>query len=168
MKHWSRLSLWTALLFGCLLSTANGQERILSFDSAIVIHADRSMTVTETIRVQAEGVNIQRGIFRDFPTRYRDRLGNNYVVNFAVQEVTRDGVAENWRTERQSNGVRVYIGDADVLIPYGEHEYRLRYTTDRQLGFFADHDELYWNVTGNGWSFVIEQASADITLPVAV
>jgi len=168
MKHLSKLSLWPVLLLGFLVSTATGQERILSFDSAIAIHADRSMTVTETIRVQAEGVDIQRGIFRDFPTRYRDRLGNNYVVGFAVQDVTRDGVAENWRTESQSNGVRVYIGNADVLIPEGEHEYRLTYTTSRQLGFFADHDELYWNVTGNGWSFVIEQASADITLPVAV
>ena len=158
------LGLWLCLLAGA----GNAQERILSFDSVIAIAADGSMTVTETIRVQAEGVNIQRGIYRDFPTRYRDRFGNNYSVAFEVEDVTRDGVTENWRIEGRSNGVRVYIGRADVIIPRGEHEYRLRYRTDRQLGFFPDHDELYWNVTGNGWGFAIEVVTAEITLPVAV
>ena len=28
------------------------------------------------------------------------------------------------------------------------------------MGFFADHDELYWNVTGNGWDFEIDRATA--------
>src|SRR5690606_30475516 len=31
--------------------------------------------------------------------------------------------------------------------------------------YFGDHDEVYWNVTGNGWMFRIDQASARITLP---
>ena len=40
-----------------------------------------------------------------------------------------------------------------------------RYRTARQLGYFDDHDELYWNVTGNGWGFVIDKASARVSLP---
>ena len=48
------------------------------------------------------------------------------------------------------------------LLPPGEHTYTLSYRTDRQLGFFKDHDELYWNVTGNGWIFPIETASATV------
>ena len=28
-----------------------------------------------------------------------------------------------------------------------------------------DHDELYWNVTGNGWEFPIQKASASVILP---
>ena len=43
--------------------------------------------------------------------------------------------------------------------------YEIRYRTDWQLGFFADHDELYWNVTGNGWEFMIERATATVVLP---
>src|SRR5690606_19069399 len=39
------------------------------------------------------------------------------------------------------------------------------YRTDRQLGFFRDHDELYWNVTGNGWGFPIDEATAEVFLP---
>ena len=44
----------------------------------------------------------------------------------------------------------------------------LRYRTTRQLGFFDDHDELYWNVTGNGWDFPIDAASATVALPGAI
>ena len=41
----------------------------------------------------------------------------------------------------------------------------LGYKTTRQLGFFDDHDELYWNVTGNGWAFPIDRATANVVLP---
>jgi uncharacterized membrane protein YgcG len=61
--------------------------------------------------------------------------------------------------------VRIYIGDADIRVPPGEHVYSLRYRTTRQLGFFKDYDELYWNATGNGWVFPIDVAEARIRLP---
>ena len=38
----------------------------------------------------------------------------------------------------------------------GEHRYSIRYRATRQLGLFKDYDELYWNVTGNGWVFPID------------
>jgi len=159
-------ALRTAFLCSCLLPLAAGaQERILSFHSDIAIQSDGSMAVTETIRVRAEGNQIQRGIYRDFPTDYRDRLGNRYRVGFSMLAAERDGSPEPFRVERIGNGVRVYLGRADYFLPIGEYEYRLRYRTDRQLGFFADHDELYWNATGNGWDFEIAQASASVELP---
>ena len=61
--------------------------------------------------------------------------------------------------------MRVYLGSANVMLPHGEHTYELVYRTDRQMGFFADHDELYWNVTGNGWDFPIDRATARVVLP---
>ena len=140
-------------------------ERILSFHSDITVNPDASMRVEETIKVRAAGEHIKHGIFRDFPTRYRDRLANQYVLGFEVLEVRRDGKPEPFHTESISNGERVYIGDKDVLLDPGEYTYTLVYETNRQLGFFPDHDELYWNVTGNGWVFPIEQASATVTLP---
>ena len=54
------------------------------------------------------------------------------------------------------------------MLPTGEHSYEIRYRTTRQLGFFADYDELYWNVTGNGWQFPIDSATVRIRLPQAV
>jgi uncharacterized membrane protein YgcG len=149
-------------LFWFSLSIA--EERTLSFHSDITVHEDASLTVKETIQVVSEGREIKHGIYRDFPTRY-SRLWGNRTVGFTVLEVLRDGRPEKYFQKRISNGVRTYIGDQDTLIPPGEHTYTLAYKTDRQLGFFKDYDELYWNVTGNEWRFPIEKASAEVRLP---
>ena len=62
-------------------------------------------------------------------------------------------------------GVRVRIGDADVMLASGEHTYTLTYLTTRWLIFGESSDQLYWNVTGNGWAFPILAASARVVLP---
>ena len=144
---------------------AEEMEKILNFESLITVNSDSSLTVEETITVLALGVEIKRGIYRDFPTHYKDYLGNNYNVSFEVLEVLRDGSKINYWTERLSNGIRTYLGDKDIYIPKGQYAYTLKYKTTRQLGNFSDHDELYWNVTGQGWVFPIERASARIILP---
>ena len=154
------------LLFA--LAGAGAQERIVDFASDIAIAADGELTVAETILVRVEGQSIKRGILRDFPTGYRDRAGNNVTVPFEVISVARNGVAENYAVEELSNGVRVRIGNRDVLLPRGEHAYAITYRTARQIGFFDSHDELYWNVTGNGWTFAIDRVQARVTLPRAV
>ena len=158
------------LVCACLALSAGAgaDERILDYHANLLIQTDGSLTVTETIRVRAEGNKIRRGIYRDFPTHYRDRLGNHYRVGFELLEVQRDSKAEAFHSENRSNGIRIYMGSADHLLAQGEHEYRLRYHTTRQLGFFEAYDELYWNVTGNGWIFWIDHASARIVLPGAV
>jgi uncharacterized protein (TIGR04222 family) len=149
-------------------TTGLADERILDYFSDIDIHPDRSMTVVETIRVRAEGDQIRRGIYRDFPTIYRDNYGNRLVVDFEVLGVSRNGDPEPWFVNRRLNGARVYAGDANRRIESGEHEYRIEYRTDWQLGFFETHDELYWNVNGNGWSFPVDAIGARIRLPDAI
>jgi uncharacterized membrane protein YgcG len=146
----------------------HADERILSFDSAITVNRDGTLQVTEAIRVRAEGDQIRRGILRDFPTTYPAKDGRQIVVGFSVASATRDGQPEPWRTEPHGNGVRVFLGSAAVMLPHGEHVYEITYHTDRQMGFFADHDELYWNVTGTGWGFAIDRATARVLLPDAI
>jgi len=151
-----------ACLAGCVCAQTDGQERIRSFHSDITVRRDASMLVRETITVHAAGRAIKRGIYRDFPTRYKDPRGNRYTVGFDVVEVMRDGRPEPWHTRRMKNGVRVYIGARDAYLQPGDYVYTLAYETDWQVGFYPDHDELYWNVTGNGWSFPMESASATV------
>ena len=158
--------LFAAFAFLFLLAgPARADERILDFDSRLEIRKDGSLDVTETIRVNAENVDINRGIYRDFPTRYEGRRGERIRVAFELIETRRNGRPEPSAVESAGNGVRIRIGDADVVIPPGVHVYTIRYRTDRQLGFFDGYDELYWNVTGTGWKFPIERASATILLP---
>ena len=161
---------FAACVFAALVavtgSPAGADERILDFRSDIAIAADGVITVTETIRVRAEGNQIKRGIYRDFPTKYpAGWLGTKRSVPFEIVGITRDGHSEPYHTESRGNGIRLYVGSKDVFVDRGEHTYTLTYTTARQLAFLDDHDELYWNVTGNGWEFPIDHAEAVVTLP---
>ena len=144
------------------------QERIQSYDTHIAVRRDGSLEVTERIAVRAEGQQIRRGIYRDFPTRYRDRFGNRVRVNLEVLGVERNGRPEPWFTERVSNGIRINTGNDDFLPVPAEYAFALRYRTTRQLGFFADHDELYWNAIGTGWVFPIERGTVEVRLPSPV
>jgi uncharacterized membrane protein YgcG len=145
------------------------QERIRSYDIEVDVRADGSLDLTERITVRAEGDQIRRGIYRDFPTRYRDRHGNRVVVDLEVLGVERDGRPEAWFTERRGNGIRINTGGDDYLpqLPR-EYTFTLRYRTTRQLGFFPEHDELYWNAIGTGWIFPIESGMVTVRLPEPV
>lgn len=155
------------LALAAAFEKAQGQERILSFSSDIRIASDGDYDVTETIRIVSLADQIKRGILRDFPTSYRNRLGQKTRVSFDVLDVSRDGRPEHYELTDADNGVSVRIGEAETLLPPGEHVYVIHYRTTRQIGYHDGYDEIYWNVTGNGWVFPIDMAEARITLPTA-
>jgi uncharacterized membrane protein YgcG len=144
------------------------EERITDFVSDIHVGADGVLDVVETIGLVSEGLEIQHGIQRDFPTEYRSGVGRRVKVGFDVVAVARDGQPEAYRLIGMQNGERIRIGNADTILPPGRHVFLIHYRTTRQISFYRDFDELYWNVTGNGWTFPIERAEARITLPGAV
>ncbi|MDX9861884.1 MAG: DUF2207 domain-containing protein [Rhodospirillales bacterium] len=158
--------LLAVLLMGSgAVGPAVAEEAVLDHASRIVVNADATLTVTETLRVRAEGRTIRHGIFRSFPTLYRDRRGREVRVSFDVLEVLRDGRPEPYRVEMTSTGSTVYIGRPDVPLPAGEYAYTLVYRTDRQIGHFADYDEIYWNVTGGDWVLPRQRVEAVVVLP---
>ena len=161
------MRLW--LLLACFVALpAAAEERVTDFHSTIEVAADGVLTVRERISVEVEGREIRRGIVRDFPTDYRDRYGNRVNVPFDVVSVKRDNLPETYALERLSNGTRIRIGRADLLLPYGAHTYEITYRSARQIGHFPDHDELYWNVNGTGWTFAFDHISAEVLLPQPV
>jgi len=153
-----------ALVVLCLPLAALADERILSFHSDVRVMAGGMIEVTESIKVRAEGQQIRRGIYRDFPVDYEDRLGNAYRITLEPLAVLRNGEPEAFHTVRSGRDVRTYFGRSDRFIEHGVHTYEFRYRANRILGFFEQHDELYWNVTGNNWAFPIDEASATIRL----
>ncbi len=152
------------LLVLVVSSLAEADERILNFHSDVRVLADGMIEVTETIKVRSEGKQIRRGIYRDFPVEYQDNLGNKHQITVEPLLVLRDDIPEQYHTVRNSRDIRTYFGSSDRLLSPGEYTYTFRYRANRMLGFFNEHDELYWNVTGNRWDFVIEKASATVTL----
>jgi hypothetical protein len=158
-----------SLMLGLILLAAwpaQAEERISNFSSAVVLDTAGTVDVTETIDIVAEGYQIKRGIYRDLPTILVNADRSRMRSDLKVLSVTRDGQNEPFSIETIGNGYkRIRIGDADVMLAYGPHRYTIRYTMTRMARFFADHDELYWNATGNFWVFPIEKAVATVTLP---
>ncbi|MBY3596127.1 DUF2207 domain-containing protein [Rhizobium bangladeshense] len=157
-----------ALLLLVAAQAAFATELIDSFLSDIALEKSGAMTVTETITVNAEGDQINHGIFRDFPLYFTDAGGRRRSVDFDMVSVKRDGRDEPWHTESISGGIRIYAGSAEVTVAPGRHRYVFTYRTNRQIRYFDYHNELYWNVTGNGWIFPIRSATATVTLPPGV
>ncbi|MEN0115728.1 MAG: DUF2207 domain-containing protein [Agrobacterium cavarae] len=164
MKTMFARLLGLCLLLGWVLP-ASAEEFISSYHSIVDVAKDGTLTVTEAITARAEGDRIKRGIFRDFPLYALDKDGNRTKVGFKVLSVERDGAPEDWHTENIDGGIRIFTGNADRILPTGEHIFQITYTIDRQIRYFDSYDELTWNVTGNGWQFPMREISATISLP---
>ncbi|MEJ2375686.1 MAG: DUF2207 domain-containing protein [Pseudolabrys sp.] len=81
-----------AAAFAVLLISAApalAEEVIQSFNSDVQLAKDGELTVTETIRVNAEGREIRHGVYRDFPLTFRD-AGGRHEVSFSLLGVSRD------------------------------------------------------------------------------
>jgi Predicted membrane protein (DUF2207) len=146
----------------CLWTAVHAVERVGAFHSDIRIASSGEVSVTETIELQAAGRDLRRGIEREFPGDYRDRFGHRMSVPIVVEKVTRNGAPEPYRLERVSNGTRVRTGAAGSALPLGKHVYQIVYRTARQIGFYDEHDELYWDVA-RGLNVAIDRLSAEVS-----
>jgi uncharacterized membrane protein YgcG len=147
---------------------AYADERILHYLSDVQVRKDSALDVTETIEVNVEHDRINHGIYRDIPTRYRGPHGTQFHVGLTFEGATLDGSPVNASVAPAGNGVRIKLGDADTIVPVGEHEYIIRYRATRLIGRFNNFDELYWNATGTKWIFPIDEATARVRLPEPV
>ena len=149
--------------------TANAQtseEHVSDFSASIVIHKDSSLVVTEEITYDF-GVLERHGIFRDIPYQYT-RNGAKYSLRLDVLSVTDGlGAEQQFSTSRSGGKVSIKIGDPNVFVD-GVRHYKIVYKIRRGVNFFDDHDELYWNVTGNEWLVSIKQSSAVVFLPQSI
>lgn len=163
------LRLFAIIFFAAVFSDgAFAAEVINNFHADIKVRADGQIEVHEIITVTSEEKEIKHGIYRDIPTAYKTAEGKRFDSGFRLQQVMQDGAPQKYFTRGEGSGIRIYIGDKNKKIPSGQYTYEIFYTFRRILGFFDDHDELYWNVTGNGWTFPIHHASARVSLPEIV
>jgi uncharacterized membrane protein YgcG len=137
---------------------------INTFYSSITIHPDSSFVVRETIEVTFH--RPRHGIYRDIPFRYRDDLGKIITTPTEVFSVV-DGAGKKWnyKVSRAGNELNVRIGDANRFVD-GRQTYVITYQVENAILFFDDHDELYWNVTGNNWKATIQESAADVDIKV--
>jgi len=142
------------------------KDHILKFESDITINKDASIDVHETITFNVTGISIKHGIVREFPITYRDKLKNLHNVRFKLKDTRLDGQNVYSRIVPRANGIDIYLGSEYSYVGRGVHTYEIEYSADRMIGYFDDHDELYWNVTGNGWQFKMDAVKATVHLPL--
>lgn len=143
---------------------------IQSFDAQYSVNADRTIDVIEQITVDFGSLQ-KHGIYREIPVKYAKVLKAGVPIRAGTLKVGLDvlGVTDEQGRKlgtqvSRGNYVRIRIGDPDVTVS-GVQTYVIRYRLNRGLGFFDDHDELYWQVTGTNWPVPILKASATVALP---
>ena len=136
-------------------------EKINSFDVRITAHKNGLMDITETISYDFENLD-KHGIYRFIPLY--SRVGDLYrIIKIENVDIGRDGQSEEFRKTQDSQKVNIKIGNASRTIT-NAHIYKISYTVANGIGSnFSDHDEIYWNATGNEWEIPIEKASINIT-----
>lgn len=152
------------LLLLFLTPSARAAESITQFNSAITINQDTSITVEETIEYKTD--ESKRGIIRYVPYRYQIN-GLNYSTDIELLSVTdADGQAYQVQATTEAGNLNWRIGDPDVYFT-GTKTYVIRYSIEDVLQRFDGYDELYLDITGEGWQFPIESTSALVTSPYA-
>ncbi len=137
-----------------------GEEAINSFLSDISVNQDNSIDVTETI-VYDSGSQSKHGIYRDIiPLSSQKRRMEIEDIKVTDEENT----PYTFEILKNGGDIRIKIGDPRRTF-VGEKTYIISYKATNAVAQLEKNDEVYWNVTGNGWSMPIYSAKAKITLP---
>ena len=147
-----------------LPALASAKElRIQNFSSHITVARDGTIDVTEKIDVQFVG-GPWHGLYRSIPIEYVTPQGLNYSLFLDVKSIT-DAAGHKLKYEssrvRHYRKLKIYVPDPDD----SEQTISIEYTISDAIKFFEDHDELYWNVTGDEWDVPIHDAQGTIQLP---
>ncbi|MFH1456993.1 MAG: DUF2207 domain-containing protein [Patescibacteria group bacterium] len=138
-------------------------EEILDFNVKIDITKNSEITIQERITYDLGSKQVH-GIYRDIPYKYSAR-GGNYTLDIKVLNLTDENNNNiNYTSKRSGGFLNIKIGDADKYVT-GRQVYIITYEVGGAINYFDDHDELYWNVTGNGWKVNIASAKAEMILP---
>jgi uncharacterized membrane protein len=147
------------------LPAAAREYSVQSFNAQITVKADGTIEVTEII--ETNFVGSYHGIYRTIPVEYTNEQGLNYTLFVEPLSVSDDDFhALKYEQSRQGRNLKFKI-----TVPGAQDATRtviIRYRVLDALRFFEDHDELYWNVTGNDWDVPIQSARAQIELPAGI
>lgn len=136
---------------------------IRHFDTQLTVKPDASVQVVE--RLEVDFAEPRHGIYRTIPVRYSDPRGFAYSLGLRGVHVTDDqGRPQKAKVADNGRYTNVRIGDPGREVT-GHVVYVIRYEVRDALGHFPEHDEIYWNATGNEWNATIEHATASVRLP---
>src|SRR3990167_4937141 len=154
------------ILFFCVVPYTFAQEKINKFDTEITVNKDGTVDIVEIINYDF-GEEYRHGIYREINIFKVNNENKKYLLKFKVSGVTNlDGIKYKYtQSEDRGRGKLILkIGDPDKTIT-GVNSYIISYTVFGTITYFSDHDEFYWNTTGNDWNVPITISSSNIKLP---
>ena len=155
------------IVIGVVFTSSVHAETIQGYDTQITIQKEGTIQVAEKISYNF-GNEYKHGIFRDIPFIKKNSDGKEYELTVHVESVKDEqGNPYNYSQSKVNNKLDIKIGDADRTIT-GLHTYIINYLVSGALTYYSDHDELYWNSTGNDWVVGLENVNATVRFPEGV
>jgi len=152
-----------ALLLASIPAPAGARSLAIEhFAVTVGVNPDGGIVVSETIRLRFTGA--WNGLYRTIPVDYRTPQGFNYALRLQGIQITDDAgrtLKHEVKRQRHYQEIKIWVPNAVDAV----RTVVVRYRVANALRFFEDHDELYWNITGDEWEMPIESATADIVLP---
>jgi hypothetical protein len=141
------------------------QLTIQHFDATITVNADGTIEVTEIVEARFTGS--WNGIYRTIPVEYETPQHLNYSLLLEHLSVTDDdGHPLKYEQKRDGRYLKFKI-----WVPGAQDTTKtvmLHYRVLDAIRFFDDHDELYWNVTGDEWEVPINSVSTKFEFPAGL
>ncbi|MFA5986362.1 MAG: DUF2207 domain-containing protein [Parcubacteria group bacterium] len=139
-------------------------EEIKTYDVDMTINADATVDVAETIQYDY-GTTQRHGIYRDVPVKYTNATNDNRTITLDhITVADQYGVPYTFVTARDGDNLQIKIGNADKFVT-GMNTYVITYTVTGAINYFDDHDELYWNATGDRWSALMKAVQVTVHAP---
>ncbi len=151
------------VFFSVVNAQDNYSERIREFKTLINVRKDGVIEVVENIKYDF-GNQQRHGIFRNIPFTKKNTAGKKFKtpIRFGLV-IDEKGQKYKWKEKEVNEQLQVKIGDPDKYVT-GQKTYILSYEVKGAFSYFSDHDELYWNVTGNDWNVPIDKAYAEVVM----
>jgi uncharacterized membrane protein YgcG len=149
-------------LLATVLPAAAKSWRVADFNDTVTIAGDGSSQINE--RITLVFIGDWHGIHRFIPIEYPGPRGTNYTLFLKVKSIT-DG--DGGKLKYETRTVNGFL-DIKIYIPGAVDSTRtvqIDYIARNAIRYFEDHDEFYWNVSGNDWPVPIDHASATVHLP---
>lgn len=151
----------------------DGVEHANSYDVAVSINSDTTLSVTENINYDF-GNGTKPGITRYIPLNYQDLSGaarSIGVTSVSVADENGNQYAFNQSRvesdDKKKSYLEIDIGDSQQPVS-GIKTYIIHYTVAGAIKTLADHDELFWNITGDKWPVYVKHPEVKISLPQKV
>ena len=132
------------------------------------IKADWTIEVTELIRAFSDNQQLKHGIIKDFPNTYTDEFSKSSNLHLKFNWAKRNNIEIPFSAgQAQENHTTYYLGDLNIEIESGWHEFMFNYTINQRIATEGELARLSWEFDSD-YQIQFENTVIEIKLPAFV